>query len=232
MAAEALGVPIERVEVAPADTAITQSSGSCSASRMTFMIGNAVRGAAAAALEQWHAEERPAKAEYTYLAPKTTPIDRETGYGHPNFSYGYVAVGMEISIDTEMGLLHTSKITCANDVGQAINPRLVEGQIEGGVIQALGWSTMEHFIERNGYPLTDSLSTYLIPTIADIPDKVETIIIENPEPNGPWGARGMAEMPFIAVASAMHHAVHQATGIWFNRFPFNAERILRGLRGK
>lgn len=232
MAAEALGVPIERVEVAPADTAITQSSGSCSASRMTFMIGNAVRGAAAAALEQWRAEERPAKAEYTYLAPKTTPIDRETGYGHPNFSYGYVAVGMEISIDTEMGLLHASKITCANDVGQAINPRLVEGQIEGGVIQALGWSTMEHFIERNGYPLTDSLSTYLIPTIADIPDKVETIIIENPEPNGPWGARGMAEMPFIAVASAMHHAVHQATGIWFNRFPFNAERILRGLRGK
>lgn len=232
MAAEALGVSIERVEVAPADTAITESSGSCSASRMTFMIGNAVRGAAEAALEKWRAEERPAKAEYTYLAPKTTPIDRETGYGHPNFSYGYVAVGLDLSIDTEMGLLHVTKITCANDVGQAINPRLVEGQIEGGVIQALGWSTMEHFIERNGYPLTDSLSTYLIPTIADIPDKVETIIIENPEPNGPWGARGMAEMPFIAVAAAMHHAVHQATGIWFNSFPFNAERILRGLRGK
>lgn len=232
MAAEALGVAIERVEVAPADTAITESSGSCSASRMTFMIGNAVRGAAEAALEKWLAEERPAKAEYTYLAPKTTPIDRETGYGHPNFSYGYVAVGLDLSLDTEMGLLHVHKITCANDVGQAINPRLVEGQIEGGVIQALGWSTMEHFIERNGYPLTDSLSTYLIPTIADIPDKVETIIIENPEPNGPWGARGMAEMPFIAVAAAMHHAVHQATGIWFNSFPFNAERILRGLRGK
>lgn len=232
MAAEALGVPIELVEVAAADTAITQSSGSCSASRMTFMIGNAVRGAAAAALEKWRVEERPAKAEYTYLAPKTTPIDRETGHGHPNFSYGYVAIGVSLAVDTETGDLHVAKITCANDVGQAINPRLVEGQIEGGVIQALGWATTEHFIERNGYPLTDSLSTYLIPTIADIPDKVESIVIENAEPNGPWGARGMAEMPFIAVASAIHHAVHGATGIWYNRFPFNAERILRGLRGK
>ncbi len=232
MAAEALGVPIERVEVEAADTAITQSSGSCSASRMTFMIGNAVRGAAEAALEKWRAEERPAKAEVTYLAPKTTPIDRETGHGHPNFSYGYVAVGVELSVDTEIGTLHVAKVACANDVGQAINPRLVEGQIEGGVIQALGWTTTEHFIEKNGVPLTDSLSTYLIPTIADIPDKVETIIIENAEPNGPWGARGMAEMPFIAVAAAMHHAIHEATGIWHNRFPFNAERILRSLRGK
>lgn len=232
MAAEALGVPIERVEVAVADTAITQSSGSCSASRMTFMIGNAVRGAAAAALEKWRAEERPAKAEYTYLAPKTTPIDPETGYGHPNFSYGYVAIGVELSVDTEIGDLHVAKIACANDVGQAINPRLVEGQVEGGVIQALGWATTEHFIQKDGYPLTDSLSTYLIPTLADIPDQVETILIENAEPHGPWGARGMAEMPFIAVASAMHHAVHNATGIWYNTFPFNAERILRGLRGK
>lgn len=231
MAAEALGVPIERVEVAAADTAITESSGSCSASRMTFMIGNAVRGAAEAALEKWRAEERPVKAEFTYLAPKTTPIDPETGYGHPNFSYGYVAIGVELSVDTEIGALHVAKIACANDVGQAINPRLVEGQVEGGVIQALGWATTEHFIEKGGYPLTDSLSTYLIPTIADIPDAVETILIENAEPNGPWGARGMAEMPFIAVASAMHHAVHGATGVWHNRFPFNAERILRGIRG-
>lgn len=231
MAAEALGVPIERVEVAAADSAITQSSGSCSASRMTFMIGNAVRGAAAAALEKWRAEERPARAEVTYLAPQTTPIDPLTGYGHPNFSYGYVALGVDLSIDTETGELHVAKVACANDVGQAINPRLVQGQIEGGVIQALGWTTTEHFIEKDGRPLTDSLSTYLIPTIADIPDQLETLILENPEPNGPWGARGMGEMPFIPMAAAMHQAVHEATGVWYNRFPFNAERILRGIKG-
>lgn len=231
MAAEALSLPIEKVTLEAMDTAITGSAGSCSASRMTFMIGNAVRGAAAAALEKWHAEERPAKATYTYLAPKTTQIDRETGYGTPNFSYGYVAIAAEVVVDTQTGTCTYPKIACANDVGQAINPRLLEGQIEGGVIQALGWATTEHFVERDGYPLSGTLSTYLIPTIEDIPQRVVPIIIENEEPNGPWGARGMAEMPFIAVASALQHALHEATGIWYNKFPFNVECVLRGLKG-
>ena len=87
-------------------------------------------------------------------------------------------------------------------------------------------------IEENGYPLTRSFSTYLMPTVADIPDRLQTIIIENQEPHGPWGARGMGEMPFIGVASALHHALRNATGVWYNRFPFNPERILRGLKGK
>ena len=232
MAAETLGLPIEKIHVEATDTAITGSSGSCSASRMTFMIGNAIRGAAAAALEKWQDEERPAQAEFTYLAPKTTQVDAETGYGDPNFSYGYVAVAAEIAVDTEIGALHFPKIVCANDVGQAINPRMVEGQIEGGVIQGLGWATTENFIEKDGRPLTTTLSTYLIPTIADIPDEVQAIIIENAEPRGPWGARGMGEMPFIPVAAAIHHALRNATGIWYNRFPFTVERVLRGLKGK
>ena len=196
------------------------------------MIGNAVRGAAQAALKKWRDEERPAKAEYTYLAPKTTQIDSETGYGHPNFAYGYVAVAAEVMVDTRSGECRYPRIVCANDVGQAINPRLLEGQIEGGVVQAFGWATTEHFIEREGHPLSKNLSTYLIPTVEDIPDRVIPIIIENAEPNGPWGARGMAEMPFIAVASAIHHALRNATGVWYNRFPFTVERVLRGLKGK
>ncbi len=232
MAASALEVPLERVRVEAMDTTITDSAGSVSASRMTFMIGNAIRGATVAVLEKWAAEERPAKAEYTYLAPKTTQIDPETGYGHPNFSYGYVAIGAEVVVDTQIGELTFPKLVCANDVGQAINPRLLEGQIEGGVIQALGWATTEHFIEKDSRPLTCSLATYLIPTIADIPDAVQSIIIENPEPNGPWGARGMAEMPFIAVASAIHHALHNAVGVWYNAFPFTVERVLRGIKAK
>ncbi len=232
MAAEALALPFEKVHLEAMDTAITGSAGSCSASRMTFMIGNAVRGAAAAALEKWRGEERPAKAEYTYLAPKTTQIDPRTGYGDPNFAYGYVAIAAEVIVDPLTGECTYPKIACANDVGQAINPRLLEGQIEGGVIQALGWATTEHFIERDGYPLTSTLSTYLIPTIEDIPQRLIPIIIENAEQNGPWGARGMAEMPFIAVASAVHHALRNATGVWYNRFPFTVERVLRGLKGK
>jgi CO/xanthine dehydrogenase Mo-binding subunit len=161
-----------------------------------------------------------------------TQIDPETGYGHPNFSYGYVAVAAEIAVDTETGALHFPCLVCANDVGQAINPRMVEGQIEGGVIQGLGWATTENFIEKDGRPLTTTLSTYLIPTIADIPDEVQAIIIENAEQHGPWGARGMGEMPFIPVAAAVHHALRNATGIWYNRFPFTVERVLRGLKGK
>lgn len=195
------------------------------------MIGNAVRGAAAAALEKWQTGERPAKADYTYLAPQTTQIDARTGYGTPNFSYGYVAIAVEVEVDMQTGVCTYPKIACANDVGQAINPRLLEGQIEGGVIQALGWATTEHFVERDGYPLSGTLSTYLIPTIEDIPRRVVPIVIENREQNGPWGARGMGEMPFIAVASALQHALRQATGVWYNKFPFTVERVLRGLKG-
>ena len=232
MAAEALNVSLDKVQIEAMDTSITESSGSCSASRMTFMIGNAVRGAANAALKKWQTEEHPVRVEYTYLAPKTTKVDKETGYGHPNFCYGYVAVTAEVAVDTRTGECHYPRIACANDVGRAINPRLLEGQIEGGVIQAFGWATTEHFIERDGHPLSKSLSTYLIPTTEDIPDHVIPIIIENADPNGPWGARGMGEMPFIPVASAMHHALRNATGIWYNRFPFTIERVLRGLRAK
>ncbi len=232
MFAEALDVDIDRVELEPVDTAITESSGSASASRTTYMLGNAVRGAAEAALEKWRAEDRPARAEFTYLAPKTTLIDAETGYGHPNFSYGYAAIAAEVAVDLQMGTCTYPNLVCANDVGQAINPRLVEGQIEGGVVQALGWATTEHFIEVGGYPLTHTFSTYLMPTIEDIPKRVRAILIENPEARGPWGARGMGEMPFIGVAAALHHALRRATGVWYNRFPFNAECILQGLRGK
>ncbi len=230
MAAEILEVPLEIVHLEAMDTAITGNSGSCSASRMTFMIGNAIQGAAGIALAGWGDEERPARGEFTYLAPQTTRMDTETGHSHPNFSYGYVAIAAEVAVDTQTGECCYPQIICANDVGQAINPRLLEGQIEGGVVQAFGWAVTEQFIERESRPLTKSLSTYLMPTIADIPGRVISIIIENAEPNGPWGARGMAEMPFIAVASAIHHAMRKATGLWFNCFPFTAERILRGLR--
>jgi CO/xanthine dehydrogenase Mo-binding subunit len=232
MAAEALDLPLEKVRLEDADTAITGSSGSSSASRMTFMLGNAIQGAADAALQKWRDEERPAKADYTYLAPKTTQIDTETGYGDPNFSYGYVAIGVDTVVDTETGEYRFPKIVCANDVGQAINPRLLEGQIEGGVVQALGWATTEHFVQKDGYPLSDDMGKYLVPTIADIPTEVEAILIENAEANGPWGARGMAEMPFIPVAAAVHHAMRYATGVWYHTFPFTVEQVLRGLKGK
>jgi CO/xanthine dehydrogenase Mo-binding subunit len=231
MAAEALDLPLERVRLVASDTATSPgSAGSVSASRMTFMAGNAVRGAAAAALERWRAEERPAVAEHTYLAPKTTPFDPQTGYGVPNFAYGYVAEAVEVEVDTETGQLRILRVVCADDVGAAVNPQQIEGQIEGGVVQAVGWATCENFITEGGHVLTPHLSTYLIPTIIDVPEQVRSVIVEHPDPRGPWGARGMGEMPFIPLAPALVAAVHDATGVWFDEFPLTPERVLHGLR--
>lgn len=231
MAAEALNLPLGQVRLVASDTATSPgSSGSASSSRMTMMAGNAVRGAAEKALEKWLGEERPTVAEYTYLAPKTTQFDPETGHGTPNFSYGYVAEAVEVEVDTETGELRILRVVCADDVGKAVNPQQVVGQIEGGVIQAMGWATCEDFITKGGRVLTPNLSTYLIPTLGDIPMRVESIIVERANPVGPWGVRGMGEMPFIPLAPALVAAVHAATGVWFDELPLTPERVLKGLR--
>jgi len=229
MVAEATGVPIEKVTLVTSDSAIMGNPGSVSASRMTFMSGNAIRGAAKAALKKWISEERPAIGEFKYLAPPTTPFDKETGHSMPNFAYAYSAQAAEVEVDTETGHVRVLRIVAADDLGKAINPDLVVGQIEGGVVQAQGYATLEDYKTKDGYVLTDQLSTYLIPTIWDIPDKVETVIVEVPDPNGPWGARGVGELPFLPTAAAIAAAVHDATGVWFNEFPLTPERVLRGL---
>jgi len=230
MAAEALNLRLEQVRLVASDTATSPgSSGSVSSSRMTLMAGSAVRGAAEMALERWQHGERPAGAEYTYLAPKTTPFDPETGYGTPNFAYGYVAQAVEVEVDTETGELRLLRVVCADDVGKAVNPQQVEGQIEGAVAQAAGWATCENFITADGRVLTPNLSTYLIPTISDVPEQVESIIVERPDPRIPWGVRGVGEMPFIPLAPALAAAIHDATGVWFDELPLTPERVLRGL---
>ncbi|HBY93201.1 MAG TPA: aldehyde oxidase, partial [Chloroflexi bacterium] len=106
-----------------------------------------------------------------------------------------------------------------------------EGQIEGGVVQAAGYAIMENFVAQDGQVLTRHLSTYLIPTVYDIPDRVESVILEFPDPQGPWGVRGMAEMPFIPLAPAVASALHDATGVWFDQIPLIPVRVLAGLQG-
>lgn len=229
MAAEALELPLEKVTLVASDTLFTDNSGSVSASRMTFMSGNSIRGAAAAALEKWNNEERPAIATYQYRPPRTTPLDPETGKSEPNFAYGYVAESVEVEVDTETGQIRLVNIVCADDVGKAINPQQVQGQIEGAIVQASGYTILENFIEREGRVLTQTLSTYLIPTVLDVPDHVKSVVLEYPDENGPWGARGMGEMPFLPFVPAVTAAVHAATGVWFDEFPLTPERVLRGL---
>lgn len=229
MAAEAAGVPLAKVQLLPSDTAFTLNSGSVSASRMTFMAGNAVRGAVQLALEGWQKEERPSVATYIYRPPRTTPLDPHTGKSEPNFAYGYVAQAVSVEVDTETGLVRIVDVISTNDVGKAINPQLVQGQIEGAVVQAAGYAVLENFIQQDGYVQTQHLSTYLIPTVLDVPEHVQSEILEFADPLGPWGARGMAEMPYLPFAPAVIAAVHSATGVWFSEFPLTPERLLRGL---
>jgi CO/xanthine dehydrogenase Mo-binding subunit len=229
IAAEALDVDFDKIKLEVSDTAFTRSSGSASASRLTMLAGNAVKEAAEFALRKWHAEERPAIAEATWLAPKTTAFDPKTGYSVPNFAYGYVAQVAEVTVDTETGQITVDRIVCANDVGKAINPDQVVGQIEGAIVQAHGYAILEDFRIEKGQVYTPHLSTYLIPGVYDIPKWVESIIVEDPHPDGPYGVRGMAEMPYLPYVAVIASAVFDAIGIWFDDFPLTPERVLRGL---
>jgi CO/xanthine dehydrogenase Mo-binding subunit len=229
-AAEVLGIPLEKVCVIASDTAQMGNAGSASASRLTYMSANAVKGAAEKALAAWKNEDRPAVGEHVYLAPKTTPLDHDTGYGNPNFAYGYTAQAVQVAVDTETGQVKIEKFICADDVGKAINPQQVVGQIEGAVVQALGYTLLEDWKTKDGRVLTDKLSTYLIPTVLDVPEQMESIIVEVPDPNGPWGARGMGEVPYLPVASAVAAAVYDAVGVRYDEFPLTPERVWAGLR--
>lgn len=229
MTAEAAGVPVESVRLVASDTATSHNSGSVSASRMTFMAGNAVRGAVEIALQKWQDEDRPAMGTYQYKPPRTTIYDPETGECDPNFAYGYVAETALVEVDTETGQIHILDLVCTDDVGKAINRQQIEGQIEGAVVQAAGYALLENFIQKDGRALNPNFSTYLIPGVLDIPDRVHAQILEYPAPIGPWGARGMAEMPYIPLAPAITAAVHDAIGVWFDDFPLTPERVLKGL---
>jgi CO/xanthine dehydrogenase Mo-binding subunit len=147
----------------------------------------------------------------------------------PNFSYGYVAQAAWVEVDTETGFVRLLRVISADDVGKAINPQQIEGQIEGAVVQAGGYAILENFVQKDGYVQTQHLSTYLIPTVLDIPERVDSLILEYPDPIGPWGVRGMAEMPYLPLAPAVMAGVHHATGVWFEEFPLIPERVLRGL---
>ncbi|MFN8420882.1 MAG: molybdopterin cofactor-binding domain-containing protein [Anaerolineae bacterium] len=229
MTAEAVGVPMEMVHLISHDTAETKTSGSASASRLTFMSGNAIRGAAQLALKAWQSEERPAIGTYQYRPPPTTAFDPDTGRAEPNFAYGYVAEAVEVEVDMETGLIQVIRVVCADDVGHAVNPLHVQGQIEGCIVQAQGYAVMENLVSVNGVIKNPYLSNYLIPTVWDVPLEVKSVILEYNDPIGPWGARGMAEMPYLPFAPALAAAVHEATGIWIDAIPMTPDRVVSHL---
>ena len=230
MAAEATSVPLDRMEGRFSDTSSTGDSGSASASRLTFMAGNSILGAAEEAQKAWRDGDRPARGRFRYVPPPTEALDPETGVCNPNISYGYVAQAIELTVDVETGHIVVDRVTSTHDVGRAINPALVVGQIEGAVAQAHGYILSERLRVADGRVLNPRLSTYLIPGIGDMPTEINSVILELADPRGPWGARGMAEMPMITYAPAVVAALHDATGVWFTEFPLTPDRVLAGLR--
>jgi CO/xanthine dehydrogenase Mo-binding subunit len=231
VAAETLGIAYGLVQVVNEDTSQVPEAGSCSASRLSFMAGNAVKLACEAALQAWVAGRRPAIEERTYRPRPTTMYDPQTGACDPHVTYGYGTQIAEVEVSVETGEVRLIRVWAAHDVGRAINPLQVEGQIEGAIAQAAGWTLLEDFQSENGRLRTRSLADYLIPTVHDMPD-IQPLILEIADPQGPYGVRGLGEMPMLVLPPAILDAIHDATGLWFNRLPVRAEDVLLALKAR
>ncbi len=232
MAAEAVGLPSEVVRGHFSDTAISGDSGSASASRLTWMAGHSILGAAEEADKAWREGDRPAVGRFRYVPPPTETLDPDTGVGQPNFTYGYVAQLVEVSVDTGTGHVRVDRVVSTHDVGKAVNPSLVVGQIEGAVAQAHGYALSENLHVEDGRVLNPRFSGYLIPGIGDMPLVIQSEVLELADPRGPWGVRGMAEMPLMTYAPAVAAAIHDATGVWIDGFPFTPPRVSAALRAQ
>ena len=196
------------------------------------MSGNSILGAAEEAEKAWLDGARPAVGRFRYVPPPTEPLSPVDGSCTPNFSYGYVAQAIELSVDVETGHIVIDRVVSTHDVGRAVNPLGVIGQIEGCVVQAHGYTLSEDLQVKDGHITNPRFSGYLIPGIGDIPRRVDSVVLELADPLGPFGVRGMSEMPFMTYAPAVTAALHDATGVWFDRFPLTPSRVLAGLAGR
>jgi CO/xanthine dehydrogenase Mo-binding subunit len=158
--------------------------------------------------------------------PPTKPLD-ENGQGDPYATYGFAAQIADLEVDLALGTVHLRRIVAAHDVGRAINPSLVEGQIHGGIAQGIGLALMEEYVPGR----TENLHDYLIPTFGDVP-KIDVILIEDAEPLGPYGAKGIGEPALIPTAPAIFGAIRHATGIKVTRAPLSPHRLFEALRNR
>ncbi|MGY6534683.1 MAG: molybdopterin-dependent oxidoreductase [Pararhodobacter sp.] len=256
--AEALGLPVSAFTLIGADTDLTPDAGKTSASRQTFVSGAASLRAGAALRAQLlrylnvgvDADLRLSGSTvsagtasfdlaslagqanelgYVLMAeesydPPTSPLD-ENGQGEPYAAYGWGAHLAEIQVDRELGTIKVLDLICAHDVGRAINPTLLEGQIEGGSAQGLGLALMEEYIPGR----TENLHDYLIPTFGDVP-RVQSILIEDADAHGPFGAKGIGEQVLIPTAPAILNALRDATGAVVRDLPATPDKVLRAMR--
>jgi len=258
--ATTLGIPMQTLELIGADTDVTPDAGKTSASRQTFVSGNAAKLAATALradiLKRVNASadatitfdngrilitDRAAEhvidllglspdmegyvisAEQSY-DPPTTPLDAN-GQGAPYAQFGYAAHLAVVDVDIGLGTVTPIKFVAAHDVGKAINPMLIDGQIAGGIAQGLGMALMEDYIPGR----TENLHDYLIPTIGDVPP-IETVIVEEEDVHGPYGAKGLGEHVLIPTAPALLNAIKDATGARITEIPATPSRVMAALK--
>ncbi len=258
--ATALGIAVHKLTLVGADTDVTPDAGKTSASRQTFISGNAARlagealrarilklvnadktsriecgdghikvtdGATAHRIDLASLEtDRDGyvlQAEEAY-DPPTKPLDKN-GQGAPYAQFGYAAHLAVVEVDMQLGAVRPVRFVAAHDVGHAINPMLVEGQVHGGIAQGLGMALMEEYIPGR----TDNLHDYLIPTIGDIPE-IETVIVEEADAHGPYGAKGLGEHVLIPTAPALLNAIKDATGVRITQVPATPARVRAALR--
>jgi aldehyde oxidoreductase len=260
IAADALGAPVELFELVMGDTGRTADAGKTSASRQTFVSGKAAELAARElrtqilrrlnagedaiitfGMEQLIVDDGavrhrldlgalPADPEACVLLaeatfdPPAAPLDQD-GQGEPYPTYGFGAQIARVEVDLELGTTRVLDVIAAHDVGRAINPQQVEGQIEGGIAQGLGFALMEEYLPGR----TENLHDYLIPTVGDMP-RIEVHLIEDPEPLGPFGAKGVGEPGLIPTAPAILGAIRHATGVRLTRVPVLPHRLHAALR--
>ncbi len=259
-AADGLGVAMADIGLVWGDTDLTADAGKSSASRQAYVSGNAAKRAgedlraqilrlanvgdgAVIAVEDNGLTVREGATAHRldlaslpsggngdvltgegYFDPPTSPLDAD-GQGRPYATYGFAAQIAEVEVDIELGTVKVLRMGAAHDVGRALNPQQVEGQIEGGIAQGLGFALMEEFVPGR----TENLHDYLIPTIGDVPP-ITCHIVEDPEPTGPWGAKGIGEPALCATAPAIFGAIHHATGVRVLRAPCTPDRLRAALR--
>jgi aldehyde oxidoreductase len=248
-----------RIDLVHGDTDLTMDAGKTSASRQTFVSGRATKLAAenlrgqllrlanagagarlaledgvAVVADGQHVRrielarlERDARGDVLsgegHFDPPTQPLDAD-GQGVPYATYGFAAQLAEVAVDVELGTVKVLHMVAAHDVGRAVNPLQVEGQIHGGIAQGLGLALMEEYLPGR----TENLHDYLIPTIGDVPP-ITTILIEDAEPLGPFGAKGIGEPALIPTAPAILNAIHHATGARLHKVPATPDRVRAAL---
>ena len=193
-----------------------------------FVAGNTTLAGFQEIADEYISQHGELRAFSRYASPPEIEWDDDTysGDAYPCYSWG--AEVAEVEVDQDTYEVNCTKITTAQDIGRAIHPRLAGGQIEGGTLQAVGYGLLEELVWDKGRIINNRLTNYIIPTALDAPE-METIIIENPYPHGPFGAKGVGELPMDGAAPAIAAAVYNATGAFISEIPITPERLQRGL---